>query len=117
MDSEKFEKDMAVFSFRQHQDTLTYLSHLKTKGWTLRDAKAWVEEQIKNRTESISNMPTKVCPECQQQMQLLAVNFSSGTQTGDPKDKSVWLCRNCGEATYNKEDVQTIIRKLTLKGD
>ena len=43
MDKEKFEKDMAAFSFKQHQDALTYLSHLKITGWTVDDAKQWVK--------------------------------------------------------------------------
>lgn len=30
MDKEKFQKDMAAFSFKQHQDVLNYLELLKT---------------------------------------------------------------------------------------
>jgi len=42
MDVEKFKKDMGVFSFKQHQDVLTYLTHLETSGWTIEDAGEWV---------------------------------------------------------------------------
>ena len=34
IDMKKFEKDMAAFSFQQHQDFLAYLDLLKTMCWT-----------------------------------------------------------------------------------
>jgi len=109
---EKFEKDMAAFSFKQHQDVLTYLLHLETKGWTLEDAQSWIEaKRLKLQTKQTS-WASFQCPICQASMQLLSVNVSPATQTNDDS-KSVWLCANkeCMHTIYNKESLQEILKK------
>lgn len=111
MDVEKFEKDMAVFSFGQHQDVLTYLNQLEASGWTIEDAKEW----IKNKREEVTSKPIRSavfkCPDCQYPMRLLEVNVSPATQTNDTS-KSVWLCMNkkCMNTIYNKESVEEILK-------
>ena len=105
MDTEKFEKDMAVFSFKQHQDVLTYLSHLKATGWTIEDAKVYVEDKKKRLATQSKGTPPKIfpCPDCKSPMQLLPVNDSKATKTND-NSKSVWLCSNkeCMNTIYNQ---------------
>lgn len=121
MDSEKFEKDMAVFSPKEHRLVDTYLTHLFAKGWTLKNAKEWVVEHKKSllvqqrEMAKVTKQMLKIalkCSLCQTPMQLLQVNVSPGTQTGDGS-KSVWLCsnKNCMNTIYNKESVKEIIRK------
>jgi len=116
MDTEKFEKDMAVFSFKQHQDVLTYLSHLKASDWTIEDAKEWVEGEKKRLSEKSKGTPYQIfpCPTCEKPMQLLPVNINEQTKTGDDS-KSVWICSNkdCMNTIYNKESINEIIRNIT----
>jgi len=110
---ERFKKDMEVFSFRQHQDVITYLIHLNAKGWTVEDAQAWVKKEIAKSDEKPEfSILIKPCPECQTSLQILSVNHSPATQTGDPSDKSVWICPKCGESIYNKESMQLILARL-----
>lgn len=56
------------------------------------------KEYRANRIKALS------CPGCGYPLQLLAVNDSPGTQTGDDS-KSMWLCRNC---LYERFSTQTI---------
>lgn len=125
MDIEKFEKDMAVFSPKEHRLVNTYLTHLFITGWTLEDAKEWVVEHKKKLLAQQREMNKKAkqwdkialkCSLCQTIMQLLPLNISPGTQTEDDS-KSVWLCpnQNCMHAIYNKESVNDIIRKGGIK--
>jgi len=112
MDTEKFEKDMEVFSLGQHQDVLTYLTHLETNGWTIEDAKEWVEGEKEKLTQQQGKLEgiTKKCPLCQSPMALLPINDSPGTKTGDDS-QSMWLCsnKNCMNDIYNKESVAEVI--------
>jgi len=105
IDKKKFEKDLAVFSFRQHQDFLTYLIVLEKNGWTIEDAKVWITNS-QNAGEKLKAFPVKQCLVCGGAMQLFPVNTISGDQTGDSQDVSVWLCRNnnCLETIYNKKE-------------
>ena len=105
MNTKKFEKDMAVFSFSQHQDVLAYLSQLQLTGWTIEDAKIWIEEQQKKLIEHQKNYDAQPkCPDCQQVLRSFPVNTEPGNQTGDLTDKSVSLCGNpdCMYTIYNK---------------
>ena len=114
MNKEKFEKDMAAFSFNQHQDVLTYLTHLKAKGWTIKDAQEWVERERKRlaQPQKGHRAITKECPLCQSFMRLLPINFTPATLTGDGS-KSVWLCpkKDCMNTIYNKESIEEITKK------
>jgi hypothetical protein len=112
MDKAKFEKDMAAFSFGQHQDVLTYLKQLEISGWTVEDARAWVASRRKELTSMPSRPLVFKCPDCKAPMQLLGVNVSPATQTND-SSKSVWFCTNkkCMNTIYNTESVEEILKK------
>jgi hypothetical protein len=111
MNKKKFEKDMAAFSFGQHQDVLTYLNQLEASGWTIEDAREWIQ----SKREELARRPIRAavfkCPDCQSPMQLLGLNISPATQTGDDS-QSVWLCTNrkCMNTIYNTESVQQIMQ-------
>lgn len=115
MEFKKFEKDMAAFSFGQHQDVLTYLTHLESKGWTIEDAKKWVQsekERMGKQSEDLEEQQKALaslfkCPDCQSPFWVLPVNTGPGDQTGDDS-KSVMLCTNreCMHAEYSTKTVQ-----------
>lgn len=114
MEFEKFEKDMAAFTLAQHQDTLNYLDHLEVKGWTVEDAKKWIEEKKKTlHLPQGEETQGFICPLCGKEMHLLSVNITKSTQTEDGS-KSVWLCpkKDCMHTIYNKES----IAELSMKG-
>jgi hypothetical protein len=115
MSYEKFEKDMAAFSFKQHQDVLTYLKHLKRSGWTIQDAESWVTALQKKsaiQSQKIA-MPVFECSLCSDPMQLLPVNNTPGARTGDSTDNSVWICQNseCMHTIYNKETIAELSQR------
>ena len=114
MNIEKFEKDMAVFSFRQHQDVLTYLSHLEASGWTIEDAREWVEGEKKRLANQSNGTAFQAfpCPLCGKPMGLLPVNVGPGTAVRGGW-RSVYLCQNqeCMHTIYNKESVEEIQKK------
>lgn len=111
MNSEKFEKDMAAFSFGQHQDVLTYLNRLQASGWTVEDAGKWIESKRKELTRMPVRAAVFKCPACKSVMRLLGVNISPATQTNDDS-KSVWVCTNkkCMNTIYNKKSVEEILK-------
>jgi len=118
MDMQKFEKDMAAFGFGQHQDALTYYHQLEAAGWTIEDAKGWVDSKRKEleRSNIRALAATLSCPDCNAPMQLLPVNISPATRTND-ESKSVWLCSNkkCMNAIYNKKSVEETLKKMAKK--
>ena len=116
MNRERFEKNMAVFSFKQHQDILTYLIRLKATGWTIEDAEEYVKikkEEMSQAGKKQVKIPTIQCPLCPAIMFLYPVNINPSTQTGDTKDNSVWLCqsKNCMHTIYNTQTVEEISSK------
>jgi len=115
MNKEKFKKDMEVFSFKQHQDVLTYLNHLEASGWTVEDAKEWIEMEKKKLADNSQGTPYLVfsCPICSKHMNLLPVNVNEATKTNDGS-KSVWICSNkdCMHTIYNIESIDEIIRNI-----
>ena len=112
----KFEKDMAAFHLGQHQDALTYFDHLKRSGWTIEDARKWVETQRKELPKVTVRKIAAKCPDCRSPMQLLRVNVSPATRTND-SSKSVWLCTNktCMNTIYNTESIEEILKKGKYK--
>ena len=111
IDFEKFKKDMAAFSFGQHQDVLTYLKRLEVCGWTIDDTKKWVEARQKELKRTAVRKIIFTCPDCQSAMRLLRVNVDPATRTDDDS-KSVWLCTNkeCMNTIYNKKSVEEILK-------
>lgn len=84
--------------FQNNKSWLDFLEYITTINT--------IEEEIYKRDLKRS----KYCPECNGIMGLLPVNTEPGNQTGDPDDKSVWLCSNqkCQETIFNKETVTEI---------
>lgn len=125
LNKEKFKKDMAAFSFKQHQDVLTYLAHLKAKGWTIDDAREWIKREREKRVKlsmaskkqqkkALAALPK--CPECESPLQILPVNTGPGDRTGDDS-KSMKLCMNkeCMHTQYSTKTVQEQIKELSKK--
>lgn len=116
MQLEKFEKDMEVFSFKQHREAMIYIDHLRLKGWTIEDTREWVKDEQERMRKEIKEATNHLpkCPECGIAIKLLPVNINPETRTGDPKDKSVWMCRNqeCMYTIYNKETIEEVQNAL-----
>lgn len=114
MNIERFEKDMAVFSFKQHQDVVAYLNRLETSGWTMEDAREWIGRKRKRFAKQTKGIPSPVlpCPLCGNQMNPLPVNINKATQTEDDS-KSVWLCQNkqCMHTIYSKQTLEELIKE------
>ena len=117
MDIEKFEKDMAVFSDKQHQESQTYLHHLKLCGWVIEDAVEWLRlkrEKAKHLTRVKPEIYTRICNACNSVMHLKIVNNSPRNQTGDPADTFVWFCSNksCMHTIY----IQDTLEQIKVRG-
>lgn len=115
MNKEKFEKDMAAFSLKQHQDFLTYLKTLKRFGYSFADAENYIEAKKSNmnvNTEPGRSILIK-CPECGSRAAILPVNDKPSTRTGDAS-KSVMMCHNhqCMYTEYSDKTVGERIKDL-----
>lgn len=119
-DYAQFEKDMQAFSFKSHQEFLSYYKLLLRKGWIIEDAIQWIEAtkrkiaktRRKARHGQIAYKRKMMnCPKCSTKMFIRPVNIDAKTQTGDPKDKSVWMCPNkrCLHVIYNERDIKEIM--------
>jgi len=117
MNKEKFEKKMAAFSWKQHQEFLSYHQTLLANDLTFEDAQEWVTTVLREQEEAIKEDYAKKlkfarkCPVCQSPMSLFPVNYSNCSQTGDDS-KSVWTCleQTCLEQIYNKKSIDEILR-------
>ena len=112
MNYEKFERDMAVFSDKQHHEVQNYFQHLKLCGWAIEDTVEWLK--LKREKEKLLNdkaeIYKRICDKCNSVMYLQSVNTSAGDQTGDPADTFVWFCSNkdCMHTIYIQETVEQI---------
>jgi len=111
VDISKFENDMAAFGFGQHQDALTYFDQLKNCGWTIEDAREWINKKRKKMSSKPFRTIMFKCPDCRSPMRLLEVNTGPATRTND-NSESVWLCTNkaCMNTIYNKKSVNEILK-------
>lgn len=118
MNYDLFEQNMAVFSFRQHQDFLTYFETLNQFGYSIRDVQNYIEKkrsELKAANESKSS-PAIKCLDCGSRILILPVNDKPSTQTGDDS-KSVMMCQN-RQCMYTKYSVKTVgewIKELSKK--
>jgi len=118
MDVVKFKKIMALWDLRAHQDHLVYFKRLEEYNYTLDDVEEFIRlehERKVNDKNLVDYTPiTKQCPICGNYMRLLAVNNSPSTMTGDPLDKSVWMCINplCQETIFNEFTINELARKV-----
>jgi len=120
MNTIKFKEDMKVFTFKHHQGFITYFDLLTERGWTIADVRTYIDtERLRIETGrrkalkefNAYNEKMLKCPMCGTTMFLRSVNIDAKTQTGDPKDKSVWMCPNqeCLHVIYNEKTVQEIV--------
>lgn len=103
------EKD--PFGHGKWQDFLNQIAFLKENNLTIAD----VPDALAKSYDPIAKTNTgtvKICPVCQSPMQLLPVNDTPATQTGDDS-KCVWLCRQCGEAIYSTKTIEEEMKCLT----
>jgi len=117
--AERFERAVANHAIGFQQDVFSYIIFIERLGFTVQDIKEFHEystQKRKKEQKSLDKMDekgiTKPCSECPAVMFLYDVNFSPNSQTGDEKDKTVWICQNeeCMETIYNKETVEEIIK-------
>lgn len=118
LDKEKFEKDMIAFPLGKINDALIYYEQMTLKGYTFEDTREYLKLKhdeyaaARRKQKEVMDILSKNCPECDSIMVLLEVNTTPSTMTGDPKDKSVWYCRNCGESEYMQRSLATIYKEL-----
>ena len=64
--------------------------------------------------KSVKRYTLKKCPDCKTHMILVPVNNTPATQTGDPSDKSQWVCNNkdCMSTIFNKQTTDEIHKQL-----
>jgi len=107
------EKILAPFdlSLGRKQDFGTLLIHLKNNNVSIEEVIQYISDLRKDRKKARVKKPLIFCPICNKPMELFSVNDKPETQTGDPKDKSVWVCQNseCKETVFNEQTVQEII--------
>ena len=115
MEFEEFEKEMAAFQHKMLLNARSVILHLANEDIPIKDFLSYMEQRMKvedARAIKFKQAPPIPCPECGKLMALLPVNRTPGTQTGDPDDKSVWMCPNkiCMNAIYNKQTIEEIIK-------
>jgi len=105
------------FSFGKKQDLGTLLMHLKKNDVSTEEVVQHIEDLKKRAREDAKGRGMKACPDCGFPMRIMPVNDKPETQTGDPTDKSVWMCpkKNCMHTIYNKEKPQKVLRELIKK--
>jgi hypothetical protein len=88
------------FSLKSWGEFLNQIAFLENNGLTVDDVRKAIvtverqqKESVKQAEKTVQAMPK--CPECGFPLQLLPVNDSPSTQTGDDS-KSMWLCRRGG---------------------
>lgn len=116
MNTEKFEKDMAAFSFGQHQDFLTYLKRLGQFGYSIDDVENYVNDRKSRVKTSFKPGPQIKCPECGAPMMVLPVNDKPSTKTGD-NSRSVLICNNkgCMHTVYSEKTAKDMVNEIRRK--
>ena len=119
MSLKSFEKDMSVFSFRDHQKVLTYMRRLRKQGFTLEDVAAYVDER-KSRMSAAELQMSKAhalrelmpkCPKCGKKVGLRAVAAPKG-RSNRFGWRSCYECFACGWERYSRRDPQSIMHEL-----
>jgi hypothetical protein len=103
--------DRDPFSAKAWQEFLNQFSFLTEHGLTIDDVRETIalkrqeqEKQIKN-SRAAAAKALKKCPECAYPLQLLPVNDTLATQTGDGS-KSVWICRHCHYEQFSTRSIK-----------
>lgn len=113
-----FEKATEAFKLGFQQDVVAYLETIRQRGFAVDDIKDYHEYKLQEAgkierdvlDDLKKNNVLQDCPECPGAMLLLPVNDKPESQTGDPRDRSVWVCQNseCMETIYNEETADEI---------
>lgn len=79
----------------------------------IRETDMLIKAEVARQSEEVKKINRhfrQECPYCKKTMYVQSVNTGLGDQTGDPTDKSVWICMNslCRETIYNKKTVNEI---------
>jgi len=116
INTDKFEKDMAAFSFKQHQDFLTYFDRLNQLGYSINDVENYVNERKSRVKTAFKPGPQIKCPECGAPMMVLPVNDKPSTQTRD-NSRSVLICRNkeCMHTVYSEKTAKDMVSEIRRK--
>lgn len=111
------EKILAPFSLSlgKKQDLGNLLIHLKKNDVSTEEVIQYINDLKEKAKEKRHRIAQKLCPECEVPMQLLSVNNTPESQTGDPTDKSVWVCYNkkCMHTIYNKKTIKKILSEIS----
>lgn len=118
MDIEAENKKLKLEAFRYKMllNARSLIIHLSNEDIPIEDFLSYMDRRMKVKEpygKEAPPLPSRSCGDCVTPMALFEVNISNGTKTGDPTDKSVWLCPNkeCMNAIYNKETVKEIRAK------
>lgn len=108
------------FSFKAWQEFLNqnaFLSEHKLSVEDVREAiKVKALDDAKNRDKRLKEAHARFdkapkCPECSNPLQLLPVNDSPSTRTGDDS-RSLWLCRQCYYERFSTKDVKEELEQI-----
>ncbi len=115
MDIEKENKRLKLEAFRYKMllNGRSLIIHLAKENIPIEDFLSYMDKRMKFKEpygREAPPLPSMICRDCTGAMSLFEVNISKATKTGDPTDKTVWLCKNkeCMNAIYNKETYQEI---------
>lgn len=102
--------DKDPFGQKAWQEFLNQIAWLEENNIRIEFVRDLLEEHKKKamaemqENQKLSDRALK-CPECGTPLQLLPVNDSPATQTGDDS-KSVWLCRKCFYEEFSDKTVK-----------
>jgi len=115
-----FEEKMIAFSFRQHQDFMTYLSALERKGYTLADAKQYIAEKRRQlaELEEAAKEHAQLFPKCPECGKALLVLRPVRTKQG-PANIFGWRscleCPVCAYEQYKKQTPEQVVLDLSRR--
>lgn len=97
-------KILAAWNLKTINEALNIHTHLANTGKAWGDVELYLRDAVNiSQKATATNIPH--CPECGAPLQLLPVNDSPATQTGDDS-KSVWLCRKCFYEKFSDKTVK-----------
>ncbi len=107
------DKVLAAWSLKTINEALNIHKHLANTGRSWDDVELYLKATARNKTAFAAERLN--CPECGAQLQLLPVNNSPATQTGDDS-RSVWICRGCFYEQFSTKTVKEETTALSRSG-
>lgn len=117
----RMEEILAPFAGKFRGELLNFYLHIEHRNVTheeIREHLRFIREE-NQRTLAAEQAKVlkwrkliKTCPECSRPMKVYEVNVTPNTQTGDPEDKTVWICSNqkCLETQYSKKPLAELFK-------